>query len=236
MEFQMPFVRSHSRKLLFNLTILSFAVFAGLPAKCGESVVHAFRGGNDGAVPDSALIADHKGTLYGTTYSGGGAGYGTVFKLAPDGKETILYAFAGGSDGSFPGGLLADKAGDLFGTTFGGGFNASTVFKLSPDDTKTILHTFQGGGDGLGAAGTLIADQNGNLYGTTAAGGNTGGACGTGGCGTVFEVTPDGTETVLYAFGGGSDGFDPSPGAILDGAGNLFETPPLGGTGGRYGP
>jgi uncharacterized repeat protein (TIGR03803 family) len=88
-----------------------------LPANSSEKVLHAFGGGSDGSVPESSLITDRDGNLYGTTYSGGGSnrctkkgggGCGTVFKLAPDGAETVLHAFAGGSEGAYPlGGLLA---------------------------------------------------------------------------------------------------------------------------------
>jgi uncharacterized repeat protein (TIGR03803 family) len=88
----------------------------------------------------AALIADNQGVLNGTTYSGGSAGSGTVFKLTPPArgqtawKETVLYSFAGGSDGRSPNtGLIADK-GALYGTTTSGGsgtHQGGTVFKLT---------------------------------------------------------------------------------------------------------
>jgi uncharacterized repeat protein (TIGR03803 family) len=223
---------------------LAISIMIGLgtlPANSSETVLHSFLGGSDGATPESSLIADGEGNLYGTTALGGGGskcgngngGCGTVFKLAPSGTETIVHAFAGGSDGSYPyGGLLADQGGDLFGTTAGGGGGSSIVFELAPDGAETILHTFQGGGDGFSPQGNLVADQNGNLYGTTYYGGNTGGACGSLGCGTVFEVAVRGTETVLYAFQGGSDGIHPEGDIVLDASGNLYGTTVQGGTGG----
>ncbi len=83
----------------------------------------------DGAFPFGGVIRDVAGNLFGTTYGGGkygfGIGYGTVFKLAPDGTETLLHSFAGGSDGQSPkAALIKDKTGDLYGTT------GDTVFTL----------------------------------------------------------------------------------------------------------
>src|SRR5262249_8846544 len=149
----------------------------------------------------------------------------TVFKLAPDGTETVLHTFTGGNDGKFPGGLTEDKAGNLYGTTGGGGgtgcegAGCGSVFKLAPDGTKTMLYAFTGeNGDGR-YPGSPIRDRAGNLYGVTGYGG--GNSCGGDGCGTVFKVAPDGTETVLYSFMGGSDGEAPNDGLILDKEGNF---------------
>jgi uncharacterized repeat protein (TIGR03803 family) len=200
-----------------------------------ESVLYAFQDGSDGAEPVGALAADSAGNLYGTTESGTlCASCGTVFKLTPDGAETVLYAFSGGSDGSSPaGGVIADASGNLYGVTIAGGnlsdcneAGCGTVFKVAPDGTETVLHAFQGN-DGWEPRGNLIMDASGNLYGTTLLGGNIGG-CDGNGCGTVFEVAPDGTETVLYAFNG-SDGYAPFGGVIADSAGNLYGTTFYGG-------
>jgi uncharacterized repeat protein (TIGR03803 family) len=79
--------------------------------------------------------------------------------------------------------------------------------------------------DGQGPSGSLIVDSAGNLYGTT----NGGGGCAQGGCGTVFELTPGGQESILYAFQGGADGFGPQGGVIMDTAGNLYGTTFAGG-------
>ncbi|MGD0190879.1 MAG: choice-of-anchor tandem repeat GloVer-containing protein [Rhizomicrobium sp.] len=210
-----------------------------------ERVLYAFKGGADGAGPyDSSLLMDQAGNLYGTTIEGGGCtqqplGCGTVFKLAPNGTETVLYAFQGGSDGYLPiGGVIADNNGDLFGTTGdGGSYNGEcagtgcgTVFEVQPNGNKITLYTFQGGSDGAGPDGGLVADTSGNLYGTTSTGGTVGGACSDQyGCGTVFKIAPDGTETVLYTFQGGSDGWEPEAGLITDNAGNMYGTTYAGG-------
>jgi uncharacterized repeat protein (TIGR03803 family) len=206
------------------------------------SVIHVFTGGSDGANP-SGLMEDAAGNLYGTTGEGGSYvcfGGGTVFKIAPDGTKTLLYAFAGGSDGCLPAGnLIEDKAGDFYGTTiYGGGagcqygIGCGTVFKLAPDGTETVLYAFTGGSDGAYANAGVIEDAAGNLYGTSEQGGNTGGHCtanGNTGCGVVFKISPKGKETTLYAFQGGTDGNVPFSGLIEDESGNLYGTTLWGG-------
>src|SRR5262249_5258946 len=77
----------------------------------------------DGAQPYAGLLADGAGNLYGTTVTGGKNNAGTVFKIGPDGAETVLHSFClslGCGDGRNPyGGLIADSAGNLYGTTEG---------------------------------------------------------------------------------------------------------------------
>ncbi|MGH9206790.1 MAG: choice-of-anchor tandem repeat GloVer-containing protein, partial [Acidimicrobiales bacterium] len=198
-----------------------------------ETVLHSFAGGaSDGSLPAAGLIADSSGNLYGTTSEGGASNNGVVFKLSPDGTETVLHTFAGGSsDGANPrAGLIADSSGNLYGTTgSGGASNDGVVFKLTPGGTETVLHTFMGGGDGAFPLAGLIADSSGNLYGTTESGGGTGCIAGFG-CGTVFKLSPGGTETVLYSFKGGpSDGAQPFAGLYADSSGNLYGTTSGGG-------
>jgi uncharacterized repeat protein (TIGR03803 family) len=95
-----------------------------------------------------------------------------VFKLSPSGTETVLYTFTGGIDGGGPfAGLIADSAGNLYGTTVSGGVGNGVVFKLSPSGTETVLYSFTGGSDGGQPFAGLIADSAGNLYGTTNSGG-----------------------------------------------------------------
>jgi uncharacterized repeat protein (TIGR03803 family) len=177
----------------------------------GETVLYNFcsqKGCVDGADPRAGLIIDGSGNFYGTTVAGGrsssscNVGCGTVFKLTPDGTETVLYSFCADtncSDGAGPtGGVVINSTGDLFGTTQGGGdFNCrcGTVFEISPDGTETVLHAFRGGANNNGGDGALpyaglIIDARGNLFGTTYQGGFTGGgnSCGGAGCGTVFKV------------------------------------------------
>ncbi|HEX4113822.1 MAG TPA: choice-of-anchor tandem repeat GloVer-containing protein [Stellaceae bacterium] len=225
-------------RLICGLT-LALSVPPGAHAKAFR-VLYAFAGGNDGAVPSGDLIVDKAGNLYGTTAQGGAHDNGAVFKLAPDGTETVLYSFqAENRDGARPyGRLLMDKAGNLYGTTFYGSGNAcgcGAVFKLALDGTETLLYGFAGGSDGFGPAAGVIADRAGNLYGTTSEGGDLDGdsACFPNGCGTVFELAPDGTKTTLYEFAGpltgSGDGSTPDAGVIADASGNLYGTTFAGG-------
>jgi uncharacterized repeat protein (TIGR03803 family) len=210
-----------------------------------ETVLYGFAGGGDGSRPIAGLIFDKSGAMYGTTESGGVSALGTVFKLTPPAPgqsqwtETILYSFAGGVDGSLPiAGLIFDKRGALYGTTYDGMYDGvssggGTVFKLTPPAkgqtqwTKTILHNFAGGSDGVYPLAGLIFDKSGALYGTTYDGG--------GSLGTVFKLTPPApgqtqwTETVLYSFGGGTDGSHPNASLIFDSGGGLYGTTRSGG-------
>jgi uncharacterized repeat protein (TIGR03803 family) len=189
-----------------------------LAASHGYTVLYNFADGNDGGYSQAGLIEDKAGNLYGTTHLGGANNAGTVFKLAPGGTESVLYAFANGSDGGYPtAGLVRDKAGNLYGTTYGGGSGDGVVFKLTPDGSETVLHSFTGGSDGASPLAGLIADKAGKLYGTTTYGGPAGD-------GTVFSVDSRGTETVLYAFTGGADQANPVANLIADSAGNLYGT------------
>jgi uncharacterized repeat protein (TIGR03803 family) len=198
-----------------------------------KTELYSFTGGTDGNYPGAPLIMDSSGNLFGTTQQGGDAscnmnGCGVVFEVTPDGTETVLYTFTGGDDGGQPlGALLPDGNGGFYGTAYGAGANRlGVVFDVSSAGTETVLHAFAGGSDGDGPASALIADKSGNLYGTTKLGG---GACSGFGCGTVFEVAPDGTETVLYAFTGGTDGGNPVAALMTDKSGNLYGTTEFGG-------
>ncbi len=206
----------------------------------GLDVLYRFLGGNDGRGPNPGLIFDSAGNLYGTTQAGGAnscpsaptSTCGTIFELSPTPKgewtEKQLYNFAGitgtNADGEAPNsGLVADSAGNLYGTTAFGGAYHGTVFQLTPRPngtwTETILYRFPGG-DGFGPSG-LIRDSEGILYGFARAGGATDN-------GTIFELSPntDGTWTyhVVYTFcsrANCSDGSGPT-GITLDSQRNLY--------------
>jgi uncharacterized repeat protein (TIGR03803 family) len=186
------------------------------------TVLHAFAGGDDGRRPYSGLIRNKVGNLYGTTLEGGTDDYGTVFKLAPDGTETILHTFTG-DDGANPyAALIKDRDGNLYGTaTHGGSQDVGTVFKIAPNGGFTKLYDFSNS-EGEFPYGRLLRDQAGNLYGTAAGGGAYD-------KGDVFML--DRTLTVLYSFGAGSDGYWPQAGMINDKAGNLYGTTSAGGAG-----
>jgi uncharacterized repeat protein (TIGR03803 family) len=138
-----------------------------------------------GSGSDGRLLRDSSGILYGVSAGGGDSGYGAVFRLEPDGSETILHSFTY-TDGAYPeAGLIRDSRGNLYGTTTSGGSGCGTVFKLSPDGQETTLHTFfpNFNIDGCRPLGELLRTKNGNLYGTTYSGG-------VGDLGTVFVITP----------------------------------------------
>lgn len=198
-----------------------------------ESVLHAFRGGTDGANPVAGLTADDTGALYGTTI-GGGSGVGTVFKLTPSGRgysESVVYSFQNKSDGATPSArLITDTTGALYGTTAAGGTNGyGTVFKIVPSGTgytESVLYSFQNGNDGASPFPGLVADAAGALYGMTTVGGMKG-------FGTVFKLAPSGSgygESVLYSFQSGSDGANPYATLIADKTGALYGTTVSGGT------
>ena len=205
-----------------------------------STLLYDFTGGTDGLTP-GGLVRDAAGNLYGTTVWGGNGcsfpGCGVVFKLAPDGGFKVLHSFKG-TDGSGPfifgGGLLRDKAGNLYGTTGGGGLNSCSggcgvIFKLSTSCVFSVLHKFSGP-DGYGPNQGLVMDAAGNLYGT-AVGGGANKTCNGGGCGVVFKLDRAGKLTVLHSFSG-SDGFSPAAGLLRDSSGTLYGTTSAGaGTG-----
>lgn len=226
---------------LYGTTTMGGAYGAGtifqLDPSGNETILHSFIAIIDGGQPKSGLLRDAVGNLYGTTFWGGGTGCegtgcGTVFKLDTSSNFTVLYTFTGGTDGAHPvGNLIADSAGNLYGTTSGSEFPAyyGTVFKLTPDGALEVLYTFAGPPDDGGVPlGGPIRDDAGNLYGTTSQGGGNG--CLEAGCGTVFKLDPAGKETILYRFSGTSDGSDPDSGLLRDAKGNLYGSCYTGGT------
>jgi uncharacterized repeat protein (TIGR03803 family) len=236
---------------LFGTTELGGVLGCAPPDGCGtvfklngagkETVLHKFNASQSGYGPESLLVEDSAGNVYGTTHIGGEEGYGTVFKIDKAGHKKILYNFTGGSDGCTPSsGVIRDSAGNLYGVTLDGGAGfcnsgLGVVFKMDTAGHETVLHTFSGG-DGANPSTALLFDQQGNLYGATENGG-TSDVC-DGGCGTVFELSPqeDGSwsETVLYNFCSLSDcadGETPSRGPlVMDSKGNLYGTTFFGGT------
>jgi uncharacterized repeat protein (TIGR03803 family) len=199
-------------------------------------VLYSFTGGDDGASPQSSLIRDAEGNLYGTTYKGGAFHYGTVFRLDPTGKERNLHSFDGVDGMWSSSSLLRDAAGTLYGTTQDGGtpegggcrHGCGTVFKVDTAGKETVLYAFTGKAGGALPYAGVVRDGNGNLYGTTYWGGHMS-ACGDSGCGTVFKLDTAGKETVLHAFTGGADGGHPYGDLTLDVAGNLYGATELGG-------
>jgi uncharacterized repeat protein (TIGR03803 family) len=194
-----------------------------------ETVLYSFTGfanGADGENPKAGVVRDSVGNLYGTTWFGGANNGGSVFKVDPTGKETLLYSFANGSDGGNPGGgLIQDSQGNLYGTThFGGVHGAGTIFRVGPTGIETVLYSFTGGSDGSQPNAGVTRDASGNLYGTTQFGGASG-------AGTVFKLDTSGVEAVLHSFTNGLDGGTPLAPVIQDAKGNLYGTTVQGGSG-----
>jgi uncharacterized repeat protein (TIGR03803 family) len=169
-----------------------------------ETALWTFGSGTDGSEPYGALVQGTDGNFYGMTKEGGTNGEGTVFKITAAGAETVLWSFGSGIDGRQPlGSLLQGTDGNFYGTTSEGGTNnAGTVFKITPAGVETVLWSFGSGTDGDEPFGSLVQGTDGNFYGMTYEGG-------VNSYGTIFQVTPSGTETMLWSFGAGSDGNEP---------------------------
>lgn len=194
------------------------------------TVLHDFTG-DDGANPEAPLIIDRNGNLFGTTFDGGNGGRygpGTVFKLSPNGTETVLHKFAG-NDGANPAaGLLLDEQGNLYGTAQGGGeYGSGVVFEVTSAGAYNVVYSFKAPSlmaDGAMPVAGLVQDNSGNFYGTTLYGGRWNG-------GTVFKLASSGAETVIHSFGGDGDGYFPLSSLLFDHSGNIYGTTCSGGIG-----
>ncbi len=190
------------------------------------TVLYSFAGGADGAYPYAALLRADDSILYGTTYLGGVADEGTVFRINLDGQETVLHSFTGRPDGAHPyAGLIGDRQGNIYGTTDRGGIaDGGTVFTLDSKNDERVLYSFCNErycNDGVGPRARLIRDAKGNFYGTTIGGGAFSG-------GLVFKLDQTGRETILYSFGF-FDGFPGYATLVRDAAGNIYDTTVYGG-------
>jgi uncharacterized repeat protein (TIGR03803 family) len=197
---------------------------------------HYFSGlTTDGGTPRGALVQGSDGNFYGTATTGGSGtgGGGVVFRISPGGSYTNLYSFPSYTrDGNLPiGALVQGSDGNFYGTTLTGGTNGfGTVFRVSPSGSYSNLHSFAGGfyygnSDGQHPYGPLVQGRDGNFYGTTAGGGTNVNVAG-----TVFRISPSGTCTTIYSFGGAPDGSQPEAGLVLGSDGNFYGTTYGGGT------
>jgi uncharacterized repeat protein (TIGR03803 family) len=207
----------------------------------GETDLYNFPGSSTAnASPVGSLVMDAEGNLYGSTWEGGSAFAGTVFKVTPSGEETDLHAFTGENGDGYlsKAGIVIDESGNLYGTTIGGGTYGEggplkgygTVYEIDSSGNESVLYSFTGQTDGAYPFASLILDAQGNLYGTTSQGGDLN--CQPPyGCGTVFKLNPKtGKEKVLYSFtGSASDGNTPIGGVVRDTQGNIYGTTSYGG-------
>lgn len=256
---QMESMKSLRKLVSVSTVIVLVAAFSSPVGAAGPTfqMLYGFAGKQNGYSPQTGLVTDAAGNLYGTTPYGGGSpvcapGCGTLFELSPQPggqswAEKVLHRFNGLSDGAFPlGRLIFDSHGNLYGTAASGGDLSSNycknglnvvvgcgvVFELSPPTvpggswTETVLHNFVGIDGAFSDAG-VIFDELGNLYGTTSLGGS---VCSSTGCGVVFELSPPGqaggqwTDTTLYEFTGGSDGYYSLSDLTFDPSGALYGT------------
>ncbi|MGO8672144.1 MAG: choice-of-anchor tandem repeat GloVer-containing protein, partial [Capsulimonadaceae bacterium] len=199
------------------------------------TILHNFGDGsvpNDGKYPVYTSLVYDGTNFYGTTNAGGSTNNGTVFEMTPAGTVTILHSFGDGTvpnDGDQPQAGLVYDGTNFYGTCdAGGSANDGTVFKITHAGSVTILHSFGSvANDGLQPQSALI-EMGGNFYGTTAFGGTVD-------SGTVFEITPSGTVTILHNFSDGSvpnDGSDPEYAALVYDGTNFYGTTEAGGTAG----
>ncbi len=194
-----------------------------------KTILYSFNGAPFDASSPAGLAIDRHGNLYGAGYFGGAAGFGGIFKLTPDGHETLLHSFytrdKAFKQGFRPTALAMGADGFLYGATQYGGTALSvcnvgcgTVFRISPKGRVKTLYRFQGQGkgDGMQPYGGITLGPDGTIYGTTLYGGGT--------LGTVYKVDHvSGAETMLHAFTGSKqDGAHPQTPPIADDAGNLY--------------
>jgi uncharacterized repeat protein (TIGR03803 family) len=209
--------------LTLGASLISAFAAAAPTSKVALKTLHTFGTPVTGDNP-SGVIQGNDGNLYGLNTEGGSAGLGTIFRMTPGGKVTVLHSFTGGDDGSNPQSLLVQAAdGTFYGTTNSGGTGWGVVFHMTADGTVTSLHTFSGQADGGLPQGSLIQGSDGNLYGTTVFGGDTL-HCNIYflGCGIVFKITPDGVLTTLHTFS--KDSASPHAGLVQGRDGNLYGT------------
>jgi uncharacterized repeat protein (TIGR03803 family) len=208
--------RSH-----LTIFLLSAGVVVGSFAHA--QVIWTFDGSKpNGAMPQSDVTEDAAGNLYGTTErTSSKLSGGTVYKLIPQTNgtwiEKVIYRFLGGADGSRPmAGVVIDKSGDLWGTTYAGGVaDDGILYELTPQGHEYIRVNFDGD-IGANPAADLFVDSSGNFWGTTTNGGAQN-------LGVVFSYNPStGALKTVYTFKGGKDGAHPSSALIADSAGNLY--------------
>jgi uncharacterized repeat protein (TIGR03803 family) len=215
------------------------AVSKALPILCGVLLATAIAQGQtfttlvnfnltNGANSTATLVQGPDGELYGTTYSGGGSGKGTIFRVSPAGNLISLHSFTG-SDGQNPiGGLVLAGQGGLIGATFVGGAYGQNVngygfvYRMTVSEDFSAVQSFNGV-DGQNPEDTLTFGNDGNYYGTTRLGGASGN-------GTIVKITPNGVITVLHSFNGTTDGAQPIGGLLLGRDSNFYGVTYIGGT------
>jgi uncharacterized repeat protein (TIGR03803 family) len=236
------FGKLNMRNRTYAILALCAVTVITLPAQSFMSLA-SFNGTNGSGPYWGYLIQGVDGNVYGTTSGGGASGWGTVFEITATGTLTTLYSFNFAEGANPYAGLTQDTNGCFYGTTQGGGSQGDgTIFEITPGGVQTTLFSFCATGgypascvDGDNPKAGLIQARNGRFYGTTNNGGPNHGGSGTAceyGCGTIFSVTPAGTETKLYDFCNledCADGAAPYAGLIQATNGDLYGTTSEGG-------
>jgi uncharacterized repeat protein (TIGR03803 family) len=158
------------------------------------TLLHNFNGTTEGEPAYVPPIEGLDGNFYGTTSDGGGEVFGTVYKMTPSGKLTVIYTFPGPSKLGYPMGLTLGTDGNFYGTALGGGTTRyGGVFKVTPRGKLTELYPFKSTPDGQTPKGAIIQANDGNFYGTTEAGGADG-------FGSIYRMTPAGALKFVHSF------------------------------------
>ncbi len=228
--FRIPTWRIFTAVIVFAVSCLGARSAHGQAEngpKTKETTLYTFTDGTDGGNPYGGLVRDAAGNLYGTTFYGGNANMGVLFKVSKSGKQSVLYSFPGKPDAAHPGSdLLLDSAGNIYGASYyGGAFGFGAIFKVTKSGKEKVLYSFGALPDGQYPGSGLMQDDAGNLYGTTGYGGDSDN-------GTVYRVSKSGKEKVLHSFSG-PDGQNPFSTLLRDAAGTLYGTTSYGGTAGN---
>jgi uncharacterized repeat protein (TIGR03803 family) len=197
----MPLVNERIGTLAVGLVLSAALPFAANAASASVSIVAPLSA--YGGYPDTPLVADQQGNLYGAISTQGGAGLGTgsgaTFSLAPDGSTTVLHTF-GNAEGYPIGPLVRTSDGSIYGLNPGDGYTTGgTIYKITADGQYSVLHTFGAryphshgdrNPDGDDPA-SLVMGKDGALYGAAKYGGHYG-------LGTIFRITTDGQFSLVY--------------------------------------
>jgi uncharacterized repeat protein (TIGR03803 family) len=210
----------------FQIVILAVVLAATMTAQAQTfSVLYNFgtKSGTPANPSNPGIIAQGRdGNMYSTSVNGGSNGLGSVFKITPAGKVTVIWSFDEAHGYNPNGGLTLGTDGNFYGATlYGGSAGFGAVFRITPSGKLTVLYNFTGGSDGLYPAAPPIEGTDGNWYGTTQGDFSS--------YGTLYKLTPSGKLTVLYTFIGSQGSEQPRAPLIQGTDGNFYGTTALGG-------